>query len=366
MRVYVFPAGLDGCAYYRLIWPAEILAKAGHDVSVIMPSMRDDPMFGIKGAVRGDELLDIHVPADADVIVFQRVTHKLLHQGIKLIRRKGIAVVVDMDDDLSRVAASNPAAAWLRPGNGTEHSFMHAQQACDDATLVTTSTEQLQRVYARHGRGRVLHNYIPAHAAQVERDDDGYFGWTGTLFSHSDDPLVVGSAVQRLTNEGFRYLHVGNNDGIRKVFNITADIQSTGITDIMDWFTAVGKLHVGMAPLADTMFNSAKSWLKPLELGALGIPCVMSPRTEYRKIANLGIGVMAKSPKEWYRELKRLMTDDTHYAEVSQRTLATANTLQLVDHAWRWAEVWREAHEIERSQHSPIGYRGGLKSASNL
>src|SRR5689334_24701002 len=42
------------------------------------------------------------------------------------------------------------------------------------------------------------------------------------------------------------------------------------------WPRALSALGIGLAPLADSTFNRAKSWLKPLEMAAVGVPCVMS------------------------------------------------------------------------------------------
>ena len=56
----------------------------------------------------------------------------------------------------------------------------------------------------------------------------------------------------------------------------------------------VAKLGIGVAPLADTKFNAAKSWLKMAEMAALGVPCVVSPRAEYMRLHEQWIGSLAE------------------------------------------------------------------------
>lgn len=352
MKIYVYPAGLDGCGYYRLIWPAMILKQMGHDVTLVMPKDRNNPQTSITGKLSGETLLDITVPEDADVMVMQRVTHKYLHQGIEIIRKKGIAVVVDMDDDLGRVHPSNPAFTWLKPGNTGEHTWDNGLHACETATLVTTSTPQLLNVYARKAPGRVIRNMLPAQVLQIppRSQDSELFGWTGALHSHPNDPIVMGSSVQRLTREGFEFGLVGNPDNVAKAFGVDDLSWCTGILPIEQWHEGLAHLHVGVAPLADTMFNASKSWLKPLELAAVGVPPVMSPRREYREINRLGVGVMADSPKDWYRHVKRLMTDEAYWTEVAERSKAAVTGLTIEQNAWRWLEVWTEAYEIASSE----------------
>jgi hypothetical protein len=352
VKIYVYPAGLDGCGYYRLIWPALALKKLGHDITLVLPQDRNNPKTSIQGKLAGDKLVDIDVPADADVMVMQRVTHKYLHQGIEIIRKKGVAVVIDMDDDLGRVHPSNPAFGWLKPGNTGEHTWDNGLHACETATMVTTSTPQLQGVYAKKTPGRVIRNHIPRQVLGIPHrsQDSDLFGWTGALHSHPNDPIVLGSSVQRLVREGFHFGLVGNPEGVPKAFGIEGLDWATGILPIEQWHEGLAHLHVGLAPLADTLFNASKSWLKPLELAAVGVPPVMSPRREYRDIHKRGVGVMADGPKDWYRHVKRLMTDDAYWTEVAERSKAAVIDLTIEANAWRWLEVWSEAAEIERSR----------------
>jgi hypothetical protein len=360
VKVYVYAADTGGCGYYRLIWPAMALAMQDHDVTVVLPKERDEGPYAVRGYIQRGEIIDVDVPSDADVIVLQRVTHRFMSRAVPLIRKKGIAVVVDMDDDLGKVHPSNPAYAALHPSNGGEHSWLNADFACRHATLVTTSTIALRKTYAPLGNGAVLHNMIPRSMLSIPRRDEGRFGWTGYLGSHPNDPQVMGHTVQQLVNEGFPFSMIGNPEGIAREMHIEeSQLHTTGVVDTLAWGQALATLHVGLAPLSDTKFNRAKSWLKPLELAAVGVPCVMSPRAEYTRLHRLGVGVLASSPKEWYAETKRLMTDDDWYAEVVKRSTEAVSELTIEENAFRWAEAWQSAWLLERRQHSVLARRTG-------
>jgi hypothetical protein len=358
VKVYVYPAGLDGCGYYRLIWPARALAAQGHEVVVVRPSERSQAHLQISGTVNNDVLTAVRVPPDADVIVMQRVTSRFLSQAIPMIRAQGVSIIIDMDDDLSCIHPSNLAFNWLHPRNGTDHNWVNAANACKAASWVTTTTQSLQGVYASHGRGSVLPNMIPKRMLDIPRNDQGAFGWAGFLGSHPDDPRVMGNTVSRLVGEGLKFQMVGNPEGIAKEFRITEeDLNCRGIVDISVWPEELSLLHVGMAPLADSRFNQSKSWLKPLELSAVGVPTVMSPRRDYVRFNALGGGVLANSPKMWYGEVKRLMTDAAWYEEVVNRSKLAATGLTIEGNAYRWAEVWQSVWLNERRQSPNIFYR---------
>jgi hypothetical protein len=119
---------------------------------------------------------------------------------------------------------------------------------------------------------------------------------------------------------------------------------TTGGLDVDQWPFGVAKIGVGVAPLADTVFNAGKSWLKPLEMSATGVPWVASPRAEYARFhREFNVGVLAKNPREWYRELKRLATSESARLEQSQAGRAAGAVNTVEGHAWRWMEAWEAA-----------------------
>lgn len=355
MRVLVYPADTWGCGHHRLIWPAEALIATGHDVTVVSPEKRS-----VLLTLDRDRVVDVAVDPSYDVVVFQRVTHAHLAQAVTMLRERGVAVVVDVDDDLTRIHPSNPAFGALHPknygrprddGKIHRHSWSFLADACRDATLVTTSTEPLLERYARHGRGAVLENYLAEHyyADDVRWRGSGALGWPASVHSHPNDPDVVGNALDRLTRDGEPFRVCGDVAVTRSAFNLTRTPVSLGHVELLDWPATIAReVGIGVAPLADTAFNEAKSWLKPLELSAAGVPWVGSPRREYRRLHELGAGLLAEKPKDWYRALRRLLSDDALQVDLSAAGLDVARRLRLRDHAWKWWQAWEDALKTQR------------------
>ncbi|MFZ0791673.1 MAG: glycosyltransferase, partial [Chromatiaceae bacterium] len=330
----------------------------GYDVRVIPPNSREG--IGADIDSRTGRVVNVNIPADADVIVLQRVSMDQLAQSIALLRqqKRGVAVVIDMDDDLRAINPANPAFYAMHAKWGkASHTADNARTACMHATLVTVSTPALLAVYAPHGRGVVLPNRVPQGFLDIPHHDSPVLGWPGSTHSHPTDLQVVGPAVARLLREGHTYRHVSTSEGvpqlgvpsIREALQLEVDPPSTGNVDHADWPFQVATIGVGLAPLADTGFNASKSWLKPLEMSATGVPWVASPRAEYARLhRDHQVGVLAKNPREWYRELKRLATDEALREEQSQagRAAAAANTVEA--HAWRWWEAWSDASTTAR------------------
>ncbi|MDX3835572.1 glycosyltransferase family protein [Streptomyces europaeiscabiei] len=341
MKVIVYPADAFGCGSFRMRWPGEACAAAGHDVRVVDPKDRR-----LRVVMEGDTVKDV-LDVDADVVVLQRVTHAYMAQAVGVLRAKGVTVVVDVDDDLSSIHPSNPAWAVHRPGAG-QHSWHNVALACRNASLVTVSTPALLDVYARHGRGHVLPNYLPDYYYGLPRVDSDTIGWPGSYHSHPNDPESLGGAVARLVDEGAEFVMRGDPTGAGRAFGLAAD-PAGGPVPIDEWPAAVAGLGIGIAPLADTKFNRSKSWLKPLEMSAVGVPWVASPRVEYERLHKLGAGVLADRPRAWHRELKRLRESPQMRAELSESGRAVAEGLRLRDNAWRWAEAWSKAYEMQQA-----------------
>lgn len=320
---------------------------------------------------------DVVVP-ETDVIVMQRTALQLIVEAIPLIRAKGIAVVIDVDDDLSHIDPTNPAFSLLHPNPRLDMetpqvqqafleaakksrmhpldyyemhkrkfmrpSWKHVEEACKRATLTTVSTPALLNVYGG-GRARVIHNYVPKSMLEVPRTDNNVVGWAGSTFSHPGDLRALGGGLPRDAT----FMIVGQGTNAHRELGLIEPVSDTGPIEFGVWPSAVVQIGIGVAPLLDTRFNRAKSWLKPLEYAAVGVPWVASPRAEYSALHAMGMGFLAEKPKEWNRILRRLIDDEAFRLEQSDQVRAVAATMTIEEHAWRWAEVWAEAVSLQRS-----------------
>jgi hypothetical protein len=349
MKIYVYPADNYACGSFRLRWPAEALAALGHDITVV-PFKQGAERFRVFYDAKGQPV-DAFYPMDAQVMVFQRVVEKGLVDLIGLLGRRGVATVVDVDDDLTAIDPGNPAWVSLHPQNrhpGRDISWRWLNAACRAASLVTVTTEGLAAQYGPHGRVRVIGNYLPAHYYDLPRTDSETIGWPAAFFSHTNDPQVTRGAISRLVGDGYRFQLWGDPSGAGPAFGLPADPPGTGPIDLRRWPEAISEIGVGIAPLADTRFNQRKSWLKVAELSAVGVPWVASPRPEYQRVHRLGAGMLAKDKgPDWYRQVRRLLTDPVLRADLSQAGREVAQEhLRLDDNAGLFLDAWGEARAL--------------------
>jgi glycosyltransferase involved in cell wall biosynthesis len=366
MRVFAYPADQGGCGRYRVIWPAQALQAQGLDVVIApaegkIPALMVDQEESVRvgpepwmlkrrkvGRVVGVEMLD------CDVVVLQRPLQRDLVDAIPHIQRQGVAVVVEVDDDFTCIPPGNPAFKHCHPTANPERNWHHLMRAIRMADLVTVSTPALAIRYG-HPRTRVLRNCVPESFLKVQREavleanswEPGLrVGWTGTPSTHQNDLEEMGDIGSHLGGATFRA--VGSK----------ATLAQLGVEgEVLEWIEnpdryaqAVASLDVGLAPLKDTAFNRAKSWLKPLEYAALGVAFLCSPLLEYsdlaRLLGSLAVEPTCRKPREWGRKLHMVIEDDKTRQEMQEAGRAAAENLTYERRCHQWAEAWQEAHRV--------------------
>lgn len=350
MRVLVYPADMAGCGYYRLLFAAEHLRSLGHDI--IIQGADNESGFQIHWV--GNKIVDFEFPfEDIDVLVMQRISHDFHLQALPLIRSRGIATVVDMDDDLSNIHPTHGAYWNYHRKSSSPFSWKNIEDVCKGATLVTVSTNSLLGIYAKHGRGQVIDNYIPERYLDIfpTRGPKPVFGWGGAVVSHPADLSALGRAIPTLVDQGHKFKVVGPDFKVQELLKLKEMPECTGQIPLQQWAAAISQLDVGLAPLEMSKFNTSKSRLKLLELNSVGVPYVASPRQEYRKYHrdSGGGGLLAETPKEWISAVNKLMKDEVLRKELGQRGQEYAESQTVEKNSWRWLEAWTRAYEMEKA-----------------
>lgn len=346
MKVICFPADDMGCGSYRISWPAQYLAYQGHDVHLALLGQPNSGLFELIVDADG-RLKEIKIPRDVDVVVVQRISRRIHAEALLWLRKVGIAVVHDMDDDLGRIHSRSGAFSNYEDPGG--HSWKWCELACQNATLVTTSTERLKEVYG-FGHGHVIDNYVPGAYGEIEHQDSDIIGWGGSTNAHPEDLPQAGRSVRKLVDEGHRFMVVGPPSDVQAQLHLKRPPVYTGRLGLMDWARGLSLLGVGIAPLQDSLFNCAKSRLKVAEMSAVGVPWVASPSPEYQRFHKESCtGILACSPNEWYRGLKRLVDNPSLRAEMGEAGREFMRTQTIEENAWRWLEAWTRALSMERA-----------------
>jgi len=349
VKVRLLPADRAGCSFYRHEEPARIAATEGCEVTI------DRNDFTIYQAPFGKVVCSTEPEGDGtritewqeDVVVLQRPAKRSTADMIPVLQKRGIAVVVDVDDDFSCLHPQHPARDHFNPSLSPDVNFAHLARACRQADLVTVTTTALAERYGSHGRVAILPNCVPASILDLPRSSDGHtVGWSGALHMHPGDLQVThGGVAGALRDSDWRFKVIGNHERVGAALGLDTDPDGTGFLDIDEWHRELGSLDIGVVPLCDTKFNEAKSWLKGIEYAARGVPFVASPTIEYQKLAAEGVGVLAADRgRTWRKELRQFMDDESLRHEMTEMGLQVISERHTYEtEGWRWVEAWETA-----------------------
>jgi hypothetical protein len=103
-------------------------------------------------------------------------------------------------------------------------------------------------------------------------------------------------------------------------------------------------IDIGIVPLNPNQFNEAKSNLKGLEYALSGIPFVASDTQEYRDLADMGVGRIAKSNKDWLKHLKQLLDPEVREEERQNNFKIATQNFNIFTVKYQWSEAIELIH----------------------
>ena len=343
MIVQSVPSDESGCGLYRTYLPSALCGVvAKPDMPVAYETDPSGRRF-VADAWPGVE--------DADVINIHRPIHRFIIEAMQILQAKGIAVVIDIDDDLQAIPKGIPSWDPAQPHVNEDENWRWALRAAQQADWVTVSTPALAERYGAHGRVTVIENCVSPDWLNVtpETHDRPVVGWAGSSSHHPYDLAETrGEVAEAVRRHDAKFHTVGEQVSLRRLGFTEQDAASwQRWVGIGEYPHVISKFDVGLVPLADSKFNRAKSWLKGLELAAVGVPFIASDRPEYRR---LGAGLLAKRPRDWRRHLDRLLTSKDAREELAGRGREIASQWTADKHAHRWWEAWEAAYNNRQAR----------------
>ncbi|EHJ46505.1 glycosyl transferase group 1 [Solidesulfovibrio carbinoliphilus subsp. oakridgensis] len=295
---YGFDDPAYACARLRVLEPANALGPAVRLLAGAVP-------HGPGHRVRTD-ILDA-----ADLLLIQRYfPSPATAPVLEAVFASGKPVVYDTDDDWTAVPPDHPFAprmAGILP---------HILETARRADCVTVSTTVLAAVFRPlNPRVRVVRNFLPDALWRPVPPPDRpvvAVGLAGTP-SHGPDLAPLASALSGLAGtlgEHVRFVFFGCTPPAG-TFPGATTLPFT--PDYAAYAARLPRLGcgVGLAPLADTPFNRAKSPMKWMEYAAAGMAGVFADLPPYREVVEPGVtGLLAgPDPAAWHEAVSRLVCD---------------------------------------------------------
>lgn len=311
---------LSPCAHIRLLQPMthpDIAAGWDVQLSNLAMALRGSPRI-----VLTHRLAVPSVAAAEELAAHCRATRARL--------------IYDLDDDLLNLPDDHPEAELLRPRAQAVRTMVKL------ADEIWVSTPELATRLDRPGKSvRVIPNGLderllwPAQTNRPPRPQTRLL-IMGTA-THTPDFALIAPVLEQLARQ------FGPRIGI-DIIGMTDAPLPAGTTRLnppagvnsypafMNWLSREQAWDIGLAPLADTQFNRAKSAIKQLDYAALGLPCIASQIGVYDTTIKHGeTGLLVNNtPTAWFNAIASLIRDPNrrhHMATQAHRTFTTQFTL---------------------------------------
>ncbi len=289
LKIWGWAADNSGCQAYRIRFPFMAMKE-------LYPTL----VLGIGSTIRpvAKEV--------ADIVIGQRLCMKgpstLWQKWAKAGQKK---LVFELDDDLWNIDPSNQKAYYYFRDMDLQRRLLENLAV---AHVITVSTPELADVVwekTKHNNIHVIPNAVPAWLLDHKPERNHHVGWGGSPTHHGDFGLLRQGMKKFLQHNRGKTFHTIGMDYAEWMKLPREQCHHTRwLATPEDFFRAID-YSVGVAPLADTVFNRSKSDIKFLELAALGIPTIASNVPAYNKSITSGqTGLLVKNDHEWGRMLK--------------------------------------------------------------
>jgi glycosyltransferase involved in cell wall biosynthesis len=329
--------------YYRCMLPAHTL---GHDYVGVYGEPSN--LHYATGIVQGESRLPNMF--DYEVVILQQPRGREWADLIKALRAAGALVLVEVDDYLHGV--SNQADHDFRDHYGKSELAKY-EECFKAADGMIVSTPHLARVYrAFNRRTYVCENGIdPRRYAYTRPPRDTVNIGIVCATGHRDSamPWLQATAQVMAQREHTTFVSIGQPfaSGFVPHFGDRRAI-SVPFTAIESYPAAMALLDIALAPGGSTSWHRAKSQLRYLEAGALGIPLVANPDI-YPAVIDGETGEHARDATQAYSKLLALVDDPQLREEQGEGARADVLGTRTIQHAaLQWAHAIEDARRAVR------------------
>lgn len=322
-RVFLLTADFWGCGWYRMHVPGLALAAKGYEVA-----MEDE--------------MPPNVIEHFDVFVLQRQYRPEMISVVQTLKAMGKTVIGELDDDFWHLHEDSPVLGfWYANGKEKLKTMERFLGQCD---FLTTSTKPLAHVLRQFNpKVKVLPNMLPTSQWTARRQprDDGtlVIGWAGGEPHGKDVALLAGTMDQIVEEYPHVELHLCGMQAYP--FRPHPRVKTLTPVTIEHYPKLLAGFDIGLAPIIDSQFNRAKSDLKFIEYGMVGVPAVLSRVEPYVRTVKHGEnGFLAQNPKDWLKFLKRLIEDEKLRTDIAKAAHEYALTRTIEKNLGLWEEAY--------------------------
>lgn len=333
----------------------EILKERGYDIEIQNVTTAEGKVL---------------VKNETEVAIFSR---PLSPEAIRYYKRIGAVVIADQDDDFAAIPPSHVGYKSIGRGNA-KILASHLDSLREVDTLIVSTPELALRFAQYNSNILVIPNGwdsanpktgLPKRSWFPEKDDAIVIGWGGTITHREDFKLVIEplKAVCRdypnvkvfIAGDPENYNALRWLEEERKMFFPFMPYE--------DYVLFLKTLDILLVPLVDDHFNRAKSDIKLVDAGSVGLPWIASALPQYTSWGGGGLAV--HEGQSWEAAMKVLIHSPEGRKDLGEvgRTLARQRTFDTLSYQWEGVIKSALSFREERRAHTLhlLGQQDGME-----
>lgn len=337
-------------APYRVLAPMSMLADQGHDVI----------WAGGLAAPQRERALQA-----CDVVYYHKECSSSALREMRLLRRDGVAVVWDSDEDLGALARDPDTTLADRRTLGQR--FEAGVSAAQLADLVTVATAPLAELYNREA-GTPVRTIETVPTTQGWKPASRWHrrltvGWiVGAEQARELPRLRIEAALTSFLDRHrhARVLTYGERLKVR-----SSRYEHYAMVPLHAVGTVLCDFDIGLAPLANTEFGASQSPVKVREYAAAGVPWLASSVGEHARLG-AGEGGILVGEDDWEDALGVLARGRIQRLRLSRAGRRWASNETIEHAAGQWAGALSDAIERCSSSSCPPAGNGGCATGGGV
>lgn len=292
--LFLLPKLSDACSFYRGAGIAADLRRKGYDIDIMDMTGTIDWAFLIQ----------------YDIVMMQRAANSYLVNVAAQIKRMGIKLWIDADDNLLAVPMENPAYL-IYSDKGVKEAIINCLTLAD---VVSVTNEDLRTAYLPYNKNIVVipNAFNDSLVKRVKRPRTKMVLWRGTN-THVKDIRTYKDAINKVTAHwtDYRFLYLGYAP---EELNITPNIALASAVDTILYLEQIQALapSIMQVPLHDSLFNRCKSNIAAIEGAFAGAACLVPEWWEMEG------AVKYKDNRTYYEGLNALLKGDVDIEKSNQ------------------------------------------------
>jgi len=358
-RSVSYLADFAGCGHYRILWPNWLI-----NAKYTTPK-NGRPTFSVMSSASMIFEPNIYYNQMKVVRVQRQATQQqmdfLRHFLVPLAKKKNFKIVYDADDWFFNIPKFNHAYKAYTP-----EILNNIVEIVTNMDYLTVTSSYLRNLFHKEinipiEKILLMPNRLPkflyegyydkdkvkikSKKKRVSAKDKPRILWTGSSthfnlgdMSSEDDVKVLRQFIHK-TAKRYQWVLVGVPKDAVKYLGLPSNVECYPWCPILNYPMLMDRVDCDLAitALYDCDFNRAKSNIKLLEFGALGIPAVLE-RVEPYKTAPCTFRGLA----ELEAQVDRLLKDEKYYYNtVAQQRGIVEKNFWLEDHIEDWCDLYQ-------------------------